>query len=283
MGSRISLGNHSSIKSFTVIRCDGEVTIGDYTEISSFSVIYGCSNFKVGNKCYIGPQSWIDVSEDVVIGDHVGIGARVMIFTHGSFLPYTEGYPVRFAKVRIGNNVWMASGVFVHPGIEVGDDVFVNSKSVLRDSIPSGTIVEGFPAREICPMNKIRRVVTPEKRDDLLKNILRHFAVFIKQVHPKIEVTQNDPDLIALRLRRRNYLIVLVNSKGEVPVDLHAYKGSRFVPLLNSRDWKPGSPPKNMLAFDFTTMKTSSTKDLIHRELYLFLKRYYGIIFEFDS
>ena len=75
----------------------GDVTIGNYTEISSFSVIYGCANFRVGNKCYVGPQTWINVSEDVVMGNGVGIGPRTMIFTHGSFLPYTEGYPVRFA------------------------------------------------------------------------------------------------------------------------------------------------------------------------------------------
>lgn len=187
IGSRIEIGNYSHIKPFTLIRCSGEVKIGEYTEISSFSIVYGCGNFVVGDKCYIGPQTWINVSEDVVIGHGVGIGPRTMIFTHGSFLPYIQGYPVRFGKVIIGNSVWIAAGVFIHPGVRIGDNVLVNSRSVIKKDIPSGQYVEGFPAKEIRPMDEICHPVNLAERDELITNILRHFRSFLqntkKQIH----------------------------------------------------------------------------------------------------
>jgi acetyltransferase-like isoleucine patch superfamily enzyme len=281
-GSRISVGDHSYIKPLTVIRCDGEVRIGNYTEISSFSVIYGCANFRVGNKCYIGPQTWINVTEDVVMGNGVGIGPRAMIFTHGSFLPYTEGYPVRFEKVTIGNNVWIAAGVFIHPGVEVGDNVFVNSRSVISKSIFSGQVVEGFPAKEICPIEKIRRPITPAKRDALIFNIMKHFASYLNQIETKVKIINSDDNAFSLHLHGEDYLIGVINSQGVVPSEFQENTHEKIIILLNSSDWKPPSLRDKMMIFNFTTMKTSYSKDRVCCELYLFLKQYYGIIFEYD-
>jgi len=281
-GSLIIIGDYSTIKPLTLIWCDGEVRIGNYTEISSFSVIYGCANFRVGNRCYIGPQVWINVSEDVVMGNGVGIGPRTMIFTHGSFLPYTEGYPVRFGKVIIGNTVWIPAGVFIQPGIEVGDNVLVNSRSVLTKSLPSGHYVAGFPAKPIRPIEQIRRKITSRKRDALILNIMKHFTSFLNQVERKVKITNSDDNAFSLHLHGKDYLIGLINSQGVVPSEFQENTHERMIILLNNSDWKPSSSKDKMMIFNFTTMKTSYSKDRVFGELYLFLKQYYGIIFEYD-
>lgn len=280
-GSRITMGDYSTIKPLTLIRCDGEVTIGNYTEISSFAVIYGCANFCVGNKCYIGPQTWINVSEDVVMGEGVGIGPRTMIFTHGSFLPYTEGYPVRFGKVTIGDTVWIPAGVFIQPGIQVGDNVLVNSRSVLTKSIPSGQYAAGFPAKPIRPMDKIRRSVTPAVRDELILDVLKHFISFLKKVKKKVKITHYTDNTVAIRLHGKDYLISLVNSHGVGSPELEK-NYNKIIILLNRSDWKPPRLEDKMTIFNFATMKTSYSADKFCHQLYLFLKQYYGIIFEFD-
>ena len=110
-------------------------------------LIYGAVDFTVGAHSYIGPQSLINADEDVHIGNRSALGPRCMVFMHGSFFPYTEGYWVKFSRVAIDDNVWCAAGVFIHPGIEIGNDVFVNSRSVLAQDFPSGAVMEGFPAR----------------------------------------------------------------------------------------------------------------------------------------
>lgn len=280
-GAKIELGEFATVRPLTLIRCDGEVRIGSYTEISSFSVIYGCSNFQVGNKCYIGPQTWINVSEDVVLGNGVGIGPRTMIFTHGSFLPYTEGYPVRFGKVIIGNNVWIAAGVFIHPDVQIGDNVLINSRSVIKKSIRSGQYVEGFPAKEIIPIEKIRFHITPAVKDELILDILVHFISFLKRRNVKIIAAYDENHLINLRYQGRDYIIILVNSKGTL-FDLQQYRNKNIIVLLNITNWSLPNIVNRMLIFDFTTMKTSYSRDKVHNELYQFMKMYYGMIFEYD-
>jgi acetyltransferase-like isoleucine patch superfamily enzyme len=282
IGSHIEIGDYSSIKPFTLVRCDGKVEIGKYSEVSSFSLIYGCGNFEVGQKCYIGPQSLINVSEDVVIGNRVGIGARTMIYTHGSFLPYTEGYWVRFGRVTIGNSVWVSTGVFIHPGIEIGDNVFVGSRSVVNKSIPAGQVVEGFPAKPVSQMEKIRRPITPTKRDALILNMLKHFVSFLQRTSGGIKVSLHDDKMTLLRTGRHDYLILLVNADGIPSINCEEHREKIIVAMVNYPDWKPSISKTKMLIFDFTTMKTRYSKDVVHRELYEFMRMYYGVIFEND-
>lgn len=282
IGNRIEIGNYSHIKPFTLIRCNGEIKIGDYTEVSSFSIVYGCGNFVVGDKCYIGPQLWINVSEDVVIGHEVGLGPRTMIFTHGSFLPYTEGNPVRFGKVIIGNNVWIAAGVFIHPGVTIGDNVLVNSRSVIKKDIQSGQYVEGFPAKEIRPMNEICRPANLTEKDDLITSVLRHFRSFLQNTKKQIHHIEGEDRALSFRFREKDYLIVLVDNQEAVPLDLRALERKRIIVLLNRINWVPPFQGNRVFIFDFSTMKTKYSKDKIHQELYKFMKMYYGIVFEYN-
>ena len=283
MGRRLVLGDYSTVKPLTLIRCDGEVKVGKYTEISSFSVIYGRASLRVGNHCYLGPQAWINVSEDVTIGNRVGIGPRSMIFTHGSFLPYTEGYWARFGKITIGNNVYLAAGVFLHPGVQIEDNVFVNSRSVITQSIRSGEILEGFPAKKVTLMEKMRRNVTPAKKDALILNILKHFFSFLKETNNGIVVNQNDNNENILQCNGKEYLIVLINSQGRFSVDHKMHQDKILIILVNDQAWMPESKANAMLVFNFISMRTPETKDKVHRELYQFMKLYYGIIFEYDQ
>jgi len=283
IGRRVVLGDYSTVKPLTLIRCDGEVSIAHYSEVSSFSVIYGCANFRIGDKCYIGPQTWINVTEDVLMGNGVGIGPRTMIFTHGSFLPYTEGYPVRFGKVILGNRVWIPAGVFIQPGIEVGDDVLVNSRSVLTKSLPSGQYVAGFPAKPIRPLEEIRQAPTPAGKDALILHVLKHFISFLQQTTRGIAVTDLRQDVTLLRSQGRNYLIMLVNSEGITPVDLEKYRDRQVIVLLNFAEWSLPGARRKMLVFDFTRMRTAYSRDRLHGKLFRFMKMYYGVFFEYGQ
>jgi acetyltransferase-like isoleucine patch superfamily enzyme len=282
IGSRIQIGNYSHIKPFTLIRCSGEIKIGAYTEISSFAVVYGCGNFTAGDKCYIGPQTWINVSEDVVIGHGAGIGPRSMIFTHGSFLPYTEGYPIRFGKVIIGNSVWIAAGVFIHPGVRIGDNVLVNSRSVIKKDIPSGWYVEGFPGKEIRPMDEICHPINLAERDKLITNILRHFRSFLQNTKKQIRHVEGEDEFLSFRFRGKDYLVVLVDHQRTASLDLQPSVKKRMIILLNRINWIPPLQGNQFFIFDFSTMKTKYSKDKIHQELYKFMRMYYGIVFEYD-
>ena len=59
-----------------------------------------------------------------------GIGADVMIWTHGAWLDITQGFPSDFGPVKIGNNVWLPARSIVLPNVSVGDNVVIGINSI---------------------------------------------------------------------------------------------------------------------------------------------------------
>jgi acetyltransferase-like isoleucine patch superfamily enzyme len=282
MGRNIELDDHAEIRSVTIIRCDGEVRIGAYSVISNFVLVYGSASFIVGNHCYIGPQCLINADEDVRVGNVSAIGPRSMLFTHGSFLPYTEGYWVKFGGITIGDHVWIAAGVFIHPGIAVGNNVFVNSRSVLKEDIPAGKIVEGFPAKRMSDMEKVRRNMTPTRVDATVRQMLNHFAEIVLRRAMAIEVRAESGNRLNFQYRHEEYALLFISSAGPVPFNSDIEGGKHLIFLVNRPYWQPPSALKDPLIFDFTTMRTHRSRDRVHAELWQFMRKYFGVTFEYQ-
>lgn len=276
MGRRVELGYHSVIRPFTLIRLDGDLKLGHYSEISSFTLIYGSSSLIVGDQCYIGPQSLINADEEVRLGNESALGPRCMVFTHGSFLPYTEGYWVKRAGVTLGDRVWCAAGVFIHPGVEIGDDTFVNSRSVVTQAIPPGSVVEGNPAQVIHSMDQVRRKMSPRRVDAAALQMLHDFAEIGLRRELGLQEIEDKGHTLRFRWRGRAYAITLVPSTGIPPDEMETTTGACQIFLVNCPGW---SPPPQALVFNLLTMQTRFSPDQIHTSLRLFMQRYYGVRF----
>lgn len=204
-----------------------------------------------------------------------------MIFTHGAFLPYPEGYWVKFAGVSIGDSVWIAAGVFIHPGVEVGSNVFVNSRSVLTQDVPAGEVVEGFPAKRVTDMQKVKRTMTPKRVDAAAWHMLQHFAEVVLRRRMGIDVKADAPNRLSFHYRGRGYLVLSIPSDGPVPsisdMDCH----QRLIFLVNRPNWVPPSTLGNAMVFDLTTTRTRPSHDQMHAELWQFMRTYFGVTFEY--
>ncbi|WP_242604994.1 MULTISPECIES: acyltransferase [Chloroflexus] len=275
MGRHISIGDHSAIRALTIINCGGDLSIGRYSIISSFILVYGAAGLRIGHHSYIGPQSLINTEEEVRIGDWSALGARCMVYTHGSFLPYTEGYWVRFAPVVIGNRVWCAAGVFLHPGTTIGDNSFVNSRSVVSGDIPANAIVEGHPAQVVNTMNRMQRTITPRRLDAIAGQMLRHFLA-IATNHGELRLLSDTPHPL-VQVGRHTYRIVLVPAHGETPV---AAPDQPTVWLICRPDWQPAP---TQLWLNLITYRRSPARAVILDALCTFLQRYYGIQLEYEE
>ena len=107
------------------------------------------SNVKIGNHVGIFEGTIINPSESIEIGDDVGIGAEVMIWTHGAWLDVTQGFPSDFGPVKIGNNVWLPARCIVLPNVTIGDDSVIGIGSIINKDIPSGCLAAGSPCKVI--------------------------------------------------------------------------------------------------------------------------------------
>ncbi len=275
MGRHISLGDHCAIRALTLIRCDGDVVIGRYALVSSFTLVYGAKGLRLGDHSYVGPQCLINTEEPVRIGSWSALGARCMVYTHGSFLPYTEGYWVRFGPVTLGDYVWCAAGVFLQPGAEVGDNSFVNSRSVVSGALPPGSVAEGNPARPVGEMARMRRAMSPRRLDAAVGQMLRHFGELILAGAMGLEV-RDEGGALAFTHRGQAYRLAVAGAHGPEPAP--GAGGGRTIWLVARPGWRPPAPE---LWLDLDRKLMTDARDQIYHELALFLKRYYGVQLEY--
>jgi len=111
----------------------------------------GC---RIYNKSY-GSEPWL-----VSIGNRVTVTAGVSFLTHdgAAWLVRDEaGRRFRYARVVVGNDVFIGVYSIVLPGVRIGDRVIVAAGSVVTRSVPDGAVVAGNPARIIGRFNDYER------------------------------------------------------------------------------------------------------------------------------
>ncbi len=93
----------------------------------------------------------------VTIGDyfHSGIECRILSQNHnyeGQKIPYDTTYIHK--DVVIGDCVWLGDRVMVLPGVTIGDGVIIQAGSVVTSDVPAYAIAGGHPAKVFAKRDK---------------------------------------------------------------------------------------------------------------------------------
>jgi amino acid adenylation domain-containing protein len=101
---------------------------------------------RIGKNVSIGYDSVIETSFPwlVYIGDNVNIGLRVTIIAH--FRGMTQESR-GIHTVEIENDAFIGPGVFILPDVVIGKGAVVAAGSVVNESVPAFTLVQGNPAK----------------------------------------------------------------------------------------------------------------------------------------
>lgn len=137
--------------------------------------LYGFRNFllrlfgaKIGEKVIIRPTARITYPWKVSIGDYSWIGDDVVLYSLGeieigknvvisqkSYIctashDYLQSdFPIFAKKSTIEDECWLATDVFVSPGITIGEGSVIGSRSSVYKDIPSNKVCIGSPAKII--------------------------------------------------------------------------------------------------------------------------------------
>jgi len=180
-GNEISIGRFVKIGSFTFIDCH-KIEIGEDSRINENVIIGGIktpdSSIKIGKRTIIMEYSFINPSMPVVIGDDTGIGGHCLIFTHGSWLSQLDGYPVTFAPITLGKNVWLPWRIFILPGVTIGDNVVIGANSLVSKDLPENVLAAGSPAKII--RENFLQPPDELKRKSILSGIFSDFEKHIQ-------------------------------------------------------------------------------------------------------
>jgi len=134
----------------TLIAADVTLTVGFPTEALDRRAP---PVITIGDRCSIGRGSAIVARQRVKIDDDVTIAPNVYItdLNHAyadAATPIKDQYPTH-DPVRIGRGTWLAAGVTVLPGADIGCNVTVAAGAVVRGKVDDHTVVAGAPARVV--------------------------------------------------------------------------------------------------------------------------------------
>jgi len=98
----------------------------------------------------------------IKLGDNVSVGTGTQLLTHEGAVwvlrnrlgDDTLDY---FARIKIGNNVFIGNYAIIMPGITIGNDVVVAAGAVVTKDIPSNNIVAGVPAKIISTVDEYEK------------------------------------------------------------------------------------------------------------------------------
>ena len=132
----------------------------NYRKIRPF--IWKIMGAKVGKGVYIGSEVWIDIGNTylITIEDEVHIANRSFLLCHQrDFLDYYEGdnysnLPYVRLPIHLKRGCLLGSGVYVLPGVTIGEGSIIGSGSVVTKDIPPWTVAIGRPAKVVRKINK---------------------------------------------------------------------------------------------------------------------------------
>lgn len=150
--------------------------IGDYGTIFKNCRISGYSKCEIGHNFWCDQNTILNCTDELTIGDNVGIGAYSQFWTHIKFGDILEG--CRFnstKKMTIGNDVWFVGHCIVSPIVAKNKSMAMVGSVITKD-MDENKIYGGSPAIDLSPKignQFIDRTVSEKVK--MMKQLLNDF------------------------------------------------------------------------------------------------------------
>ncbi|NQD61448.1 colanic acid biosynthesis acetyltransferase WcaF, partial [Enterobacter sp. CM29] len=102
-----------------------KLTLGDYAWVGDDAVLYTLGEITIGANSVVSQKCYLCTGSHDFMSPHFDITA---------------------SPVVIGEKCWLATDVFVAPGVSVGDGTVVGARSSVFKSLPANKICRGNPA-----------------------------------------------------------------------------------------------------------------------------------------
>ncbi|MBN2228033.1 MAG: acyltransferase [Candidatus Thorarchaeota archaeon] len=225
--NEFTMGRYSSLGMLVIIDTH-KVTIGEEVTIQEQVYIGGLKTDKsiieIGDLSMIFAQSVINPTHPIKIGKRVGIGGSNFLFTHGTWQPILQGFPVAFGPITIEDGVWFPWRVFVLPNVHIGKEATIGAGSVINRDIPARSLAAGVPARVLRKDEEYIKKYTDTEKREILKDMLVELVGYLRIEDWKIQDPQLDQDFAMTSFRtprgpsskQDNQIIFMFEDKNEI-------------------------------------------------------------------
>jgi len=104
--------------------------------------------FQCGKQVWIGEGAILDAQGGLSVGDFTQIGLNVMVWSHTSHFQALRGETglsredIIYTPTSIGERCFIAGPSVIMPGVSIGNSVFIPPMSVVKESLPDGTVFQ---------------------------------------------------------------------------------------------------------------------------------------------
>jgi acetyltransferase-like isoleucine patch superfamily enzyme len=171
MGDRFFLGPSSTVLL-------PQFVAGDYVAIHNHLLLNGYKPCVIGHNTWIGQNCVLNSTDDLTIGNNVGIGAYSSLYTHAYNGELLEGCEIwSTAPVVIEDNAWLVGSYnVISPGVTVGARGMVLTSSVVSRDVPPAHCVGGVPAKDLTDRVRPFRDVTLGEKIVMMRRFVDEFV-----------------------------------------------------------------------------------------------------------
>jgi len=132
----IRIGRNVFVGRNTILSCkEGSIFLDDYCNLSANCSLLSETEIRLGKYCFLAGRCYL-----VAGGNHSFEDVTTPIMFQPSF---SRG------GIQIGEDVWLAAGVILLDGVNIGSGSIVGAGSVVTRSLPENVIAVGAPARVV--------------------------------------------------------------------------------------------------------------------------------------
>jgi acetyltransferase-like isoleucine patch superfamily enzyme len=298
IGKKVQIGDNVKIGIITIIRAKeikserfvniGSMTIidtvrlfiGEDARINEQVIIGGLqtpqSSLDLGKRTIIMEYSYINTTMPIKIGDDTGIGGHCLLFTHGSWLNQLDGFPVAFAPITLGNNVWLPWRVFIMPGVTIGDKVVVGANSLINKSFESNCLIAGSPAKVV--KENFPNPITDEQKESMLYGFIDDFIKHLTYNNIPTTRKEEESEILITGIAKKVAFDLIINT-NKINISKSYIKDTLVITnVTTSNNTLPKSVPKKVMILDVYNTKRVGTS-AVGEEFVKFVSRY-GLRFD---
>jgi acetyltransferase-like isoleucine patch superfamily enzyme len=110
----------------------------------------GFRGLKIGNRCFLGDDTLIDLYDKVVLEDDVTLAQRVTVLSHLNIgykdHPLQKYFPKFSKPTTFKKGSVICATATILPGVTIGENSMVAAGAVVTKDVPQRTLVAGVPA-----------------------------------------------------------------------------------------------------------------------------------------
>lgn len=105
-------------------------------------------NLKIGKHVSIGANTYIDLMDELIIGDYTGVAPGVSFLTHWHVgdVPMKKLFPYKTEKIIIETNCFIGINSTILYGTKLEEFTLIASQTLVNGTYKTGSLVAGNPA-----------------------------------------------------------------------------------------------------------------------------------------